>query len=146
MGRSVHRFGCAMLCLIALSLMGALTQCPWYHLVVEVPDFDSNAIEGIQLWRSEDPDSPSVVEAGRIVFNDCTVENGSEVLTYTMLDSQDEILEFWSPVRVERADGESDAVTLRFIFAAWTEQPGWIRVSTFNAVGESDLSDEMTYF
>ena len=40
---------------------------------------------------------------------------------------------------------ESGAVTLHFSIANWSVPPGWIRVTTFNEVGESDLSDEAVF-
>ena len=145
MKRRIHRTACAVLALIALSLTGAMTQCPWKTLIVEIPDLEVNQIEGLQLWRADDETGESFTEAGRIVFGDCFFENGSEALVYTMLNPQDEPLEVTTPAMVKRGEDENSAVTLYFFFGDWSELPGWIRVTTFNAVGESDLSEEAVF-
>jgi hypothetical protein len=129
-----------VLALIALSLTGTFTQCPWHQLVVEIPDFETAGVQGLQLWRADEEDSETLVEAGRVVFGDRILENGVELLEYTMVDAEDELLEFWSPFWIERAHGDGEAVIIRIIFAGWTEPPGWVRVSSFNAAGESGLS------
>ncbi len=46
---------------------------------------------------------------------------------------------------VVRGEDENGAVTLHFFFDDWSEPPGWIRVTTFNAVGESELSEEAVF-
>jgi hypothetical protein len=46
---------------------------------------------------------------------------------------------------VIRGENEDDPVRLHFVLGAWDEPPGWVRVSTFNVVGESDLSEEVVF-
>lgn len=145
MKRRIHRSACAVLALIALSLTGAMTQCPWKSLVVEIPDLDANQIEGLQLWRADDETGQSFTEAGRIVFGDYFVEDGAEALVYTMLNPEDEPLAVATPAMVLRGEDENGGVTLHFFFDDWCELPGWIRVTTFNAVGESELSEEAVF-
>ena len=99
----------------------------------------------MQLWRADDETGQSFTEAGRIVFGDCFVENGSEALEYTMLNPEDEPVEVSTPAVVVRGEDENGAVTLHFFFDDWSEPPGWIRVTTFNAVGESELSEEAVF-
>jgi hypothetical protein len=62
-------------------------------------------------------------------------------MDYTMLNSQNQPIEFLAPATVLRGEDGNGAATLVFFFTAWSEPPGWIRVTTFNAVGESDFSD-----
>lgn len=143
MRRSIQRLACAVLALIALSLTGALTRCQL--LVVEIPDFETADVQGLQLWRADEEHSETLAEAGRIVFGDRTVENGVEMLEFWMVTPEEELLQAWSPVWMLRRDEEGDAVTLRFVFAGWTEPPGWVRVSSFNAVGESELSADAVF-
>ena len=145
MKQRIQRSACATLALIALSLTGAVTQCPWENLVVEIPDLEVNQIQGLQLWRADDETSQSLTEAGRVVFGDCFLENGMELMQYTMLDSQNQPIDFLAPATVVRGEDGTGAVTLVFFFAGWSEPPGWIRVTTFNAVGESELSDEAVF-
>jgi hypothetical protein len=145
MKRSIHRSACAVLALFALSLTGTLTQCPWKGLVVEISDFETNRIQGLQLWRADERASQSVSEAGRIVFGDRLLQNGSEVLEYTMVSSQNQPLEVFNPAVIVHGQGEDGPVTLHFIFAPWSEPPGWVRATSFNAAGESELSAEAVF-
>ena len=46
---------------------------------------------------------------------------------------------------VDRSQGEDGPVRLYFFFSDWQELPGWFRVTSFNTVGESDISDEALY-
>jgi len=142
MKQRIHRSACAVLALLALSLTGAATSCAWKPLIVEIPDFETGQIKGVQLWRGEDETSQSVTEAGRIVFGECFFENGWEVIDYTLLNATGEPLEVSGSAGVVRREDGSDTVTVYFAFGAWDAAPGWIRVSTFNEVGESDLSEE----
>ena len=145
MKRRIHRSACAALALIALCLTGAVTQCPWTSFVVEIPDLEVNQIQGLQLWRADDETSQNVTEAARVVFGDCFIENGRELMQYTMVNSQNQPLDFLAPATVLRGEDENGAATLVFFFAGWSEPPGWIRVTTFNAVGESGLADEAVF-
>ena len=142
MKRRIHRSACAVLLLLALSLTGAATSCSWKALIVEIPDLEANQIEGLQLWLGEEETSQSVTEAGRIVFGECLLHNGVELLDFVVLDTEDEPLEVFGSAVVIRGEDESEAVTLHFSFVNWNSPPGWIRVTTFNEVGESDLSEE----
>jgi hypothetical protein len=140
MKRSIHRSACAVIVLIAL----ASTGCRLKQLVVQIPDFESSLVDGVQLWRGEDPASAVLSEAGRIVFGDCYSADGVETIEYTMTDSQNQPFDFtFAATLVRNQDG--DGATLQFVFGGWREPPGWIRASTFNAAGESDLSVESVF-
>jgi len=145
MQRSIRRSACTALVLIALSLAGAETQCPWKRVVVEIPDLEANQIQGLQFWRGAYETSPQLAEAGRLVFGQRLSENGSEMQEYTMVNSQGEPIEILPPATVVWKEDKRGAATLHFIFPSWSEPPGWIRATTFNAVGESELSDEAAY-
>jgi hypothetical protein len=140
MKRSIHRSASAAVALLALTLMG----CQFRQMLIYIPDFESNVIEGIQLWRGDEPASEIVSDAGRITFGDCFFGQGAEVIGYTMVDSQNQPYDFTFDVTVVRsADG--DGVTLRLAFPGWREPPGWVRASTFNAAGESELSADAIF-
>jgi len=140
MKRSIHRSVCAALALMALTLTG----CQWKTLCVHLPDFESNLIQGIQLWRGDGPASEILTEAGRISFGDCYSGQNVEMLAYTMVDSQSQPFNFTFDVKVVRSE-DGDGVTLHFSFPGWREPPGWIRASSFNTAGESDLSEEAVF-
>jgi hypothetical protein len=146
MQRSIQRSACAVLALFALSLTGTMMQCPWKNLTVEIPDLEVNQIEGMQLWRADQEAGQNYAEAGRVFFGEYSfLEDGSEVLDFTMVDAQGQPVDFLTPAMVLRGENQNGPVTLVFFFTGWNEPPGWIRVTTFNAVGESELSDEAAF-
>jgi hypothetical protein len=140
MKRSIHRSVCAVIVLIAL----ASTGCRMKQLIVQIPDFESSLVDGVQLWRGEDPASEVLSEAGRIVFGDCYSADGVEMIEYTMVDSQNQPFDFTFDARLVRSE-DGDGATLQFVFGTWHEPAGWIRASSFNAAGESDLSAESVF-
>ena len=50
MRRSIHRLACAAVVLAAL----AVTGCEWKRINIRIPDFETNLIQGMQLWRADD--------------------------------------------------------------------------------------------
>ena len=93
MKRSIHRFPCAALALIALFFTSAVTQCPIRGLAVEVPDLEANQLQGLQLWRTDDETSQTYDENCRIVFGETTVlADGKEMMEYTLLSPEGELL------------------------------------------------------
>jgi hypothetical protein len=120
-------------------------KCPCKSLVVEIPDLDANQIQGLQCWRADHETSELFDESVRIRFGEFSIGNGTETVEYTMVNAQGESISDLSLAVVLRGEDENDPVRLHFIFGAWNGPPGWIRVSTFNEVGESDLSEEMVF-
>ena len=141
MKRSIHRAACVAFVLLASILSG----CQWKQLVVEIPDFDANLIEGVQIWRADEAQSPSFSELKRIVFLGSHVQNGTELIEYMLLDAQNQPAEYtYSAKMVRGAEGVGSA-TVHFVFPTWPHREGWIRVSSFNPIGESDLSDQAVF-
>jgi hypothetical protein len=136
----IHRSAIAVLALVALTLTG----CPCKHLAVQIVDFETGEVWGLQLWRGEDQSSESLVEAGRLLFGDCYFAHGEEWMEFTMVNSQDQPVASYVSALVVRG-GDGDSAVLHFIFPEWAESPGWIRASSFNAVGESELSEQAVF-
>lgn len=145
MKRSIHRFPCAALALIALFFTSAVTQCPIRGLAVEVPDLEANQLQGLQLWRTDDETSQTYNENCRIVFGETVVANGKEMMEYTLLSPEGEPLLEGNYAAIDRREGEDGPVRLYFLFGSWREAPGWFRVTSFNAVGESEISAEAIF-
>ena len=145
MKQRIHRPAATLLALFALTLTSVALKCPCESLVVEIPDFDANQIQGVQCWRADHETSEFFDESVRILFGESLVKDGLETMEYTMVDAQGETIFASNIAAVVRGEDENDPVKLHFIFAAWVEPPGWIRVSTFNEVGESDLSEEAAF-
>ena len=145
MKRRIHRPATTLLALFALTLTSVAMKCPCKSLVVEIPDLDANQIQGLQCWRADDETSELFDENVRILFSEFSIRDGSETMEYTMVNAEGESILALSPAVVVRSEDENDPVRLHFVFGTWNEPPGWIRVSTFNEVGESDLSEEVVF-
>jgi hypothetical protein len=100
----------------------------------------------MELWRADAEGSEVWSEAARIDFGDCIVHSGGETIQYSMVDYENQPLSNSSsfPAWVTREDDEG-GVVIHFTFGNWREPPGWIRASTFNAVGDSELSEEAVF-
>jgi CxxC motif-containing protein len=128
-----------------LTLTSVALQCPCKTLSVEIPDLEANAIQGIQCWRGDEQDSEVLDQGVGILLGETSIEGGAEVMVYTMVDAQGEPIPVLNSAVVIRGESEDDPVRLHFIFSHWMELPGWVRVSTFNEIGESDLSEEAVF-
>jgi hypothetical protein len=142
---TIQRSVCAGLAVIALCLTGAAMQCPWKRVKVEIPDYEVNEIQGLQFWRADQEGSLQLTEASRVVFGRHVFSNNTEAVEYTMVDSRNEPVEIFSPATVVQREDTTGALTLSFVFSTWNEPPGWVRVTTFNAVGESEVSDDAVF-
>lgn len=123
----------ALLCLVSLS------GCGWKHFTVVIPDFDSNQVAGVSVWRLE-PSAGSYVRVGRIDFVSTEITNGIERVTYRISNfgTPESITPFAS---LWRSQSDPDTVTVRFEFMS-RSLPGTFKVSTFNAFGDSPLTAE----
>lgn len=146
MKRSIHRFPFAALALIALFFTSAVTQCPIRGLAVEVPDLEANQIQGLQLWRTDEETGQTYEQNCRIVFGETTLlPDGKEMMEYTLLSPEGDPLLESNYAAIDRREGENGPVRLYFLFGSWRETPGWFRVTSYNAVGESEISAEAVF-
>lgn len=145
MKRRMYRPATTLLALVALTLTSVGMQCPCKSLIVEIPDLDSNQIQGIQCWRADQETSELFEESVRIVFGEYSLADGMETMKYTMVNAEGESTSPSIPAVVIRGESEDDPVRLHFVFGSWSEPPGWIRINTFNEVGESELSEETAF-
>ena len=145
MKQRIHRTPTTFLALVTLTLVSVAMQCPCKTLLVEIPDLDTNQIEGIQCWRADDENAELLDQSVRIVLGETSIVNGMEIMDYTMVDAQGQPIPVLNSAVVIRGEGENDPVQLHFIFNRWNDVPGWIRISTFNEMGESDLSEEAVF-
>jgi hypothetical protein len=120
-------------------------QCPCRTLSLEIPDLEANEIQGIQFWRADDENAELFDQSVRIFLGETSVENGMEIIAFTMADAEGQPIPVSTCAVLVRGEDEDDPIELHFIFDSWNELPGWIRVSTFNEVGESDLSEEAVF-
>lgn len=130
--------------LIATALLGVplvLSGCSLDALRVVIPDFESNEILGVNVYqRVADTGDPDVdwERASRIFFHEPYVsEDGTELMDYSVTR---ETMDFEYSTQVSRSSEDADRVTIELLFDL--EGQGVVRVTTFNAVGESLPSEE----
>ena len=95
-------------------------------------DFDSNAVEGIRLWKF---DGAAWQRDLTIAFGDVVEYRGDEYLSYQFDDKGSGEIGVEMMSRLERG---ADGVGLRFGLVPLDE--GDYKISAFNEVGESALS------
>jgi hypothetical protein len=134
------RIACAF---VALALLPTLVACDLKGVTVRIADFESNAVDGVRFYRLDEV-LGDFVPGGSVRFSEPYLAPGSgEVVDYTILDAdENEVLNLSARLRRDPAD--PDAVTLNLVYDR-TEPPGWFRISSFNAAGESVLSLEQIY-
>ena len=139
MERSIQRAAILVFVAIALCLGG----CEVKSLQIWIPDFDSSQVRGVWLYQLSET-SGEFEKMLQLVFTEPFDEEGTEVLTYTSDEFMDEE---GSQVHVEtqvvRSPENPDEVTLELWFPC--DPPTAIKVSTYNAINESLLSDETLY-
>ncbi len=128
--------------IMAAGVTVPLTGCNLRLLRVVIPDFETSAVEGVQVWRLDDVTQvPS--EAGRLVFGQIADVDGQEVLEYQIEFSDgSEGLQLVSPVVRDTGDPESVRLELHY---ERVEREGWFKVSSFNEAGSSALSTAQTF-
>lgn len=129
---------------LAVLLLGAafaLSGCSLNALEVVIPDFESNQILGVNVYHrvaeTGDPDA-DWERVSKIVFDEpYATDSGVEVMAYTVQGVE---AGFDFMTAVERSGESADRVTVEFLYDRSVSAP--VRVTTFNAVGESLPSAE----
>ena len=139
MERSIRRAAVFALAAIALCLGG----CEVKSFKIWIPDFDSSQVRGVWIYQLSQT-SGEYEKMMQLVFAEPFYKGGAEVLTYTadgFVDEDGTQIHVETPV--VRNPENPDEVTLEIWFPC--EPPVAIRVSTYNAIDESPLSDETLY-
>lgn len=119
-------------------LLVVLPGCDLSFLSVQIPDFDSHRVQGVWIWRLSER-SGQWERDTRIDFVDTSPWNGAELMSYTSvvgtLGERGTL-----PSGLTRDPANPDRVSLSLGFARLSA-PGQFRVSTWNAYGDSPLSN-----
>ncbi len=139
MERSIQRAAILVFVAIALCLGG----CEVKSLQIWIPDFDSSQVRGVWIYQFSET-SGEFEKMLQLVFTEPFDKEGTEVLTYTSDEFMDgEGSQVHVETQVVRNPENPDEVTLELWFPC--EPPIAIKVSTYNAIDESPLSDETLY-
>lgn len=131
-------------CLLAtLLFLPALVACEFKSVTVQIADFETNSVEGVRFWRLDEA-LGDFQPGGSVRFSDpYPAGGGLEMIDYTIVQANgEEVLTL--PAEVIRDPADPDLVTLVISYGRF-EEAGWFRVSSFNAVGDSELSSEQVY-
>jgi hypothetical protein len=138
MERPIRRAAVFAFAAIALLIGG----CEFRSFEIWIPDFDSNQVRGV--WIYQQVNTGAFEKAGQLVFTGPFYKDGVEVISYT---ADGFVNENGNQIHVEtevvRSPQNPDEVTLQIWIPC--RVPAAMRVTTYNAVDESPLSDEMLY-
>ncbi len=116
--------------------------CSLDFLTVRIPDFESKQVRGIWVWRRSEQTGQFVKDT-QIVFGAIVKQTKGESLMYTTtygpLGERGSL-----PTGVVRDPSNRNIVTLELGFLR-RSPPGTFKVTTYNAIGDSPLSDQSDF-
>ena len=116
-----------------LALVLCLFGCAPVWLVVRIPDFGTNQIQGVWVWRFS-PQTNAFERDTLILFQGVTLLSSGPTLSYTTYSNQGDL----SLTAAIHSATNPNGVTMTLGFERGAT--GVFKVSTYNAVGESQLS------
>lgn len=121
-----------VLCFFTLCSAG----CELSPVRLQLPGYFSAGVQEVWFWRLDEA-TDQYVRSSNLRLEGLSGPPGRKVIRYTMVapDGSD-LTTLEAPVQVR-----GDSIIVELQYARW-QQPGWFRVSSRNAVGESGLSDE----
>lgn len=128
--------GVALLALV----IPALSGCTPRALRVIIPDFESAAVEGVQVWRLDDATGQPVAD-GDLHFVGTIQQDSAELVEYEYVRYDGTHVRLFSVI--QRDANDPDQVQLNLLYEPGSV--GWYKVSTYNLVGDSPLSTAQTY-
>jgi hypothetical protein len=128
---------------VLLCVSAFLLACPLGQLRLQIPDFETSGVKGVQLYRVDDS-TGQLVDAGRIEFMKLDENKSGEFLKYKHVAPDGTVL--FGPVftqvvrRAEQPNGIE--VTLAFM----NQLPsGFFKVASYNLIGTSPVSTAQAY-
>jgi len=139
MHRAIRRFP-ALLGLTACLVGGVGCDLQW--VMVTIPDFESKQVAGVWVWRESEQDGAFVRDTEIEFVETIDAGGGYEILRVeTTTGPQGERSSL--PTGITRDAANPDQVTLSLGFTRLSG-PGMFKVSTYNAAGDSPLSEAST--
>jgi hypothetical protein len=123
-------------------LVVALSGCEYKQVTVRISDLEAAQVDGVRFWRLSET-TGRFEPGGEVRFAHIAFRKGVETLFYTVVQGNGATsLSLSSPV--VRDPAHPDRVTLQIWYPRIEEQ-GWFKVSSFNEVGDSSLSNEQVF-
>lgn len=120
-----------------------LLACPVGTMRMLIPDFFTNDVRGVQVYRVDDQ-SGALVDAGRIEFIEIEVRPRGEQLKYQQVTPAGEISFGPMYTKLSRDPTAADGVEIKLAFLNQST-PGWFRVASYNLDGTSSPSLAQAY-
>ncbi|MCP5066884.1 MAG: hypothetical protein GY946_09980 [bacterium] len=139
MGRTLRFFGLALL----LATRTLATGCNPRPPHIEIPDFEDSQVVGLTIWRVDagQPEDVAAITFGS--FSTYDLGTGIvEVIEYNVTQIDGTELTLFT--EVTRDASKPGGIEVHLLFPKGTSS-GFFKVSTFNAIGSSPLSEEQTY-
>ena len=126
-----------------LCISAFLLACPLGQLRLQIPDYFTSEVKGVQLYRIDDA-SGDLVEAGRIEFMGLEAANGGEHLKYRHVSPEGEI--WLGPVFTQVVRNPEQPNGIEVTLAFMNQLPsGWFKVASYNLIGTSNASASQTF-
>jgi hypothetical protein len=126
-----------------LSLSAFLMACPLGNLRLQIPDFATSNVKGVQLYRIDDT-TGQLVDAGRIEFMGIEKSQGAEYLKYKHVSPEGD--PWFGPVltQVTRLPNQPNGIEVTLAFMNQLPS-GWFKVASYNLIGTSRASASQTF-
>ena len=120
-----------------------LLACPLGQLRLQIPDFFTSDVQGVQLYRIDDA-TGQLVDAGRIEFMGLQKNNGADVLKYKHVSPEGD--PWFGPVFTQIVRNPSQPNGIEVTLAFLNQLPsGWFKVASYNLIGTSRASATQTF-
>lgn len=129
--------------LAGLAFAVPLSGCTIRTIHVLIPDFVSDQVQGVNLFRLDDATAAPVLMSRIDFVSSTTQPDGSELVQYQIVSTDGTTSQTFS-VLVVKDPTNSDSAEMELL-AGTAGAPGWFKVSTFNPYGSSSLSTAQTY-
>lgn len=128
--------GVALLALVVPALSG----CELRALHVVIPDFESSAVEGVQVYRLDDATGQPIAQ-GELRFVGIQPQGDGEAVEYEVIAADGTRTTLLAELFRDPVDPDQVEVSLLY----QPSSTGWYKVGTYNAFGASPLSSAQTY-
>jgi hypothetical protein len=129
---------------VLLCVSAFLLACPVGQLHIQIPDYFTSGVKGVQLYRV-DGTSGELVDAGRIIFDGIETSASGELLEYRYVapDGKGRVGPVFTDVVRNPAHPNGIEVTLTFINGRLPA--GWFKVASYNLIGTSPASANQVF-
>jgi hypothetical protein len=128
----------AVLCMSAF-----LLACPLGQLRLQIPDYFTSNVQGVQLYRIDDA-SGALVDAGRIEFLGLEAQSTGEFLKYKHVTPEGDPALGPLFTQIARIPNQPNGIEVTLAFM--NQMPsGWFKVASYNLIGTSGASASQTF-